>query len=103
MRESKVNATRAGLKHQQQQQDLEQINSDSSNCYYDQVFDRKVDLITAGLRPYQARSLRDEEQVSRHNAMIICDYMFATNIEVNPSPSHRRNQHCSVNTILQVS
>jgi integrase len=90
MRESKVNATRAGLKHQQQHQDLEQINSDSSNCYYDQVFDRKVELITVGLRPYQARSLRDEEQVSRHNAMIICDYMFATNIEVNPSPSHRR-------------
>jgi integrase/recombinase XerD len=28
--------------------------------------------------------------VSRDNAMIICDYMFATNIEVNPSPNYRR-------------
>jgi integrase/recombinase XerD len=62
----------------------------NSGSYYDQVFDRKVDLITAGLRPYHARTLRNEKYVSRHNTMIICDYLFATNIEVNPSPNYKR-------------
>jgi hypothetical protein len=72
--------------HQQQLTKQKPINGN----YYDQVFDRKVDLITAGLRPYHARTLKDERCVSRNNAMIICDYMFATNIEVNPSPNYRR-------------
>jgi hypothetical protein len=66
--------TRAGL----QQTEQEPTNGN----YSDQVFDRKVDLITAGLGPYHARCLRDEKQVSRHNAMIICDYILAMNIEV---------------------
>ncbi|MFZ0344611.1 MAG: hypothetical protein WAL24_05590, partial [Nitrososphaeraceae archaeon] len=53
---------------QQQQQQLTNQKHNDSRSYYDQVFDRKVDLITAGLRPYHARTIRNEEHVSRHNA-----------------------------------
>jgi integrase/recombinase XerD len=77
------------VKGLEQQQQLTKQSS-KNGSYYDQVFDRKVDLITAGLRPYHARTLRNQNHVSRQNAMIICDYMLATNIEVNPSPNYRR-------------
>jgi integrase/recombinase XerD len=69
------------------QQQTEQTNRN----YSDQVFDRKVDLITAGLRPHHTRTLRDAKQMSRHNAMIICDYILAMNIEVNPSDNYKRS------------
>jgi integrase/recombinase XerD len=69
-------------------QQTEQKPSNSNN-YSDQVFDRKVELITAGLRPYHARSLRNESEVSRHNAMIICDYIVALNVEINLSDNYR--------------
>jgi integrase/recombinase XerD len=77
------------VKGLEQQQQLTKQSS-KNGSYYDQVFDRKVDLITAGLRPYHARTLRNQNHVSRQNGMIICDYMLATNIEVNPSPNYRR-------------
>ena len=76
--------TKTSLLKQQQQ-------TEQNNSYSDQVFDRKVELVTAGLRPYHARWLRDEEQVSRHNAMIICDYIMAMNNEINLSDNYRKS------------
>jgi len=37
----------------------------------DILFDRKVDLITAGLQQHNNKYLRDESQVSRENALVI--------------------------------
>jgi integrase/recombinase XerD len=87
MEKGKIKDPQQQQQHQQQQLTKQKPNNGN---YYDQVFDRKVDLITAGLRPYHARTLRDERYVSRDSAIIICNYMFATSIEVNPSPNYRR-------------
>jgi hypothetical protein len=54
------------------------------------LFDRKIDLITAGLQPYLNRCLQDENQVSRANALTIYNYIIAMKTEINLSDNYRR-------------
>jgi hypothetical protein len=56
------------------------------------LFDRKVDLITAGLQPRYNTCLKDESQgqISKENALVICDYILAMNTEINPSNEYRK-------------
>jgi hypothetical protein len=54
------------------------------------LFDRKIDLITAGLQPYLNRCLQDENQVSRANALTIYNYIMAMKTEINLSDNYRR-------------
>jgi hypothetical protein len=54
------------------------------------LFDRKIDLITAGLQPYLNRCLQDENQVSRANALTIYNYIIAMKTEINLSENYRR-------------
>jgi hypothetical protein len=53
-------------------------------------FDRKVDLITAGLQPRYNKYLEEERQISRENALIICDYILSMKTEINPSNEYRK-------------
>jgi hypothetical protein len=54
------------------------------------LFDRKIDLITAGLQPFLNRCLQDENQVSRANALTIYNYIMAMKTEINLSENYRR-------------
>ena len=56
--------------------------------YHNPLFDRKIDLVTAGLREGHANYLR--HQVSQDNALIICNYILAMKTEINLSDSYRR-------------
>lgn len=41
------------------------------------LFDRKIDVITAGLQPFLNRFLKDGNRVSKDNALIIYNYIVA--------------------------
>lgn len=64
------------------------------------LFDRKVDLITAGLQPRYNKYLKDESQISRENALVICDYILAMNTEINPSNDYRKT---TIQVLIQLS
>ena len=64
----------------------------------DVLFDRKVDLITAGLQPHLNKYLKDE--VSRENTSVICDYITAMKTEINLSDNYRT---VSVRLLIQFS
>jgi hypothetical protein len=51
--------------------------------------DDKIESVTAGLQDYYVRLLKKQ---SSQNAKTIPDYIFAMNIEVNPSMHHRSSQ-----------
>jgi hypothetical protein len=53
-------------------------------------FDRKVDLITAGLQLRYNKYLKDISQISRENALVICNYILAMKTEINPSNEYRK-------------
>ena len=52
------------------------------------LFDRKVELITAGIPSYYAKSLK---KITQGNALIICDYITSMNTEINLSDNYRRS------------
>jgi hypothetical protein len=54
------------------------------------LFDRKIDLITSGLQPFLNRFLKDENEVSKDNAIIIYNYIMAMKTEINLSDNYRR-------------
>jgi integrase/recombinase XerD len=68
----------------------DEINKSNNSHYDDPLFDRKVDLVTAGLRAYHARCLKNEREVSRNNALIICNYIMSMITEINLSDNYRR-------------
>src|SRR5919109_2892276 len=59
-----------------------------NNDHNDPLFDRKVDLVTAGLRARYDRRLKND--VSRNNALIICNYIISMKTEINLSDNYRR-------------
>ena len=75
------------------QEETNKSNSNSNND--DPLFDRKVDLVTVGLRSYHARSLKNKKEVSHNNALIICNYIVSMKTEINLSDNYRRT-----NTII---
>ena len=50
------------------------------------LFDRKIDLITAGLQPFLNRFLKDGNEVSK----VIYNYIMAMKTEINLSDNYRR-------------
>ena len=53
----------------------------------DPNFDRKLDLVTAGARPYIKDHLLT--RISRENCITILNYMLAMQTEVGPAQSYR--------------
>jgi hypothetical protein len=51
------------------QEQLTEQKPNNGKYYYDQVYDRKVELITAGLHPYLAKCLRDEKQLLQRDIL----------------------------------
>lgn len=67
-------------------------DKDSDNNYNNNsnpLFDRKVDLVTAGLPAGYARSLKNK--VSQDNALIICNYITCMKTEINLSDNYRKS------------
>jgi hypothetical protein len=71
----------------------EEINKNNNSHIDDSLFDRKVHLVTTGLRAYHARCLKNEREVSRNNALIICNYIMSMKTEINLSDNYRRTNH----------
>jgi hypothetical protein len=69
-------------------------NSRNSNP----LFDRKVDLVTAGLQAGYAKRLKNE--VSQDNALTICNYIMSMKTEINLSDNYRK---ISVNILTKFS
>jgi hypothetical protein len=61
--------------------------SKSDSGSYDVLFDRKVDLATAGLRASLSKSLKYE--TSHENALVICNYIISIQTEINLSDNYR--------------
>ena len=53
----------------------------------DPNFDRKLDLITAGAKPFIKKHILTK--ITRANCVIIIDYILAFQIEVNPAQKYR--------------
>ena len=68
----------------------EEINKNNNGHNDDPLFDIKVDLVTAGLRACHTRCLKNEREVSRNNALIICNYIMSMKTEINLSDNYRR-------------
>jgi hypothetical protein len=61
----------------------------SPSLYSVQLGSNKIESVTAGLQGHYISLLKKQ---SSENAETIADYVFAMNIEVNPSIAHRSNQ-----------
>jgi integrase/recombinase XerD len=61
------------------------------------LFDRKIDLTTAGLQQYYNKHLRD---ISVENASVICDYIGVMKTEINLSNNYRR---LTIRLLVQLS
>ncbi|HEU4445295.1 MAG TPA: hypothetical protein VFR94_11540 [Nitrososphaeraceae archaeon] len=77
------------FKKKMQQQKTSAQYYQNLNQNTDTLFDRKVDLVTAGLQQHNNKYLRDESQVSRENALAICNYILAMKTEINLSDNYR--------------
>jgi hypothetical protein len=62
-------------------------NSKSSQIYDDPNFDRKLDLVTVGGRPFIKEHLLT--RITRENCLIIINYVLAMQTEVGPSERYR--------------
>lgn len=69
---------------------VQEVNKNNTSHNGDPLFDRKVDLVTAGLRAYYARCLKNERELSRNNALTICNYIMSMKTEINLSDNYRR-------------
>jgi hypothetical protein len=63
------------------------INNDNNYNYNDPNFDRKLDLVTAGARPFIKEHLLT--RITLENCMTIVNYTLALQTEVNPSERYR--------------
>lgn len=66
----------------------------SQNSQADVNFDRKLDIITGGAKPFVKEHLLTK--ISRENCQTLVDYMLAMQTEVSPSQSYR------IDTILKL-
>ena len=64
-------------------------NNNNQSTIQKTRLDDKIESVTAGLQDYYVRLIK--KQLSQ-NAETIADYIFAMNIEVNPSMHHRSSQ-----------
>ena len=64
-------------------------DNDYNNDNNNPIFDRKVDIITAGLAATYAKSLKND--VMQGNALIICDCILSMKTEINLSDNYRKS------------
>src|SRR5918994_1899356 len=88
------------LQRQEHQQHQEKTTYEYYRNQKEALFERKVDLITAGLQPRFSKYLRDSSLVSKDNAVVICDYVLAMNTEINPSNNYRQT---TIQLLIQLS
>ncbi len=72
------------------QAELKPINNEerhNTNIF----LDRKIEDITAGLRPYFSKTLYKISSSSEENALTIVNYVLAMKTEINPSDNYRKN------------
>ena len=70
----------------------EEIKKDQSSKEQEQeeeVYRRKIELVTEGLHRFIYRELIEE--ISRENAIIIAEYIIAQKTDINISDTHRKN------------
>jgi hypothetical protein len=53
----------------------------------DILYDRKIDMTTVGLQQHHNKNLRE---ISKENALAICDYLSVIKTEINPSKNYRK-------------
>lgn len=63
----------------------------------DALFDRKIDLTTAGLQQYYDKHLRE---ISKENALTICEYIGVMKTEINLSNNYRK---LTIRLLVQLS
>jgi hypothetical protein len=69
---------------------LQEIKKDqSSKEQEEEVYRRKIELVTEGLHRFIYRELIEE--VSKENAIIIAEYIIAQRTDINISDTHRKN------------
>ena len=56
---------------------------------FGQEFERKLEIVTAGLPPEYSHLLQDK--IPRQYAMAVIDYIISLNAEVNPSQNYRKD------------
>jgi integrase/recombinase XerD len=71
----------------EQQQQVTNKKRFLDNNEEDPNFDRKLDIITAGARPFVKEHLLTK--ITRENCQILIDYILAMQTEVNPSQTYR--------------
>lgn len=64
------------------------FSSKSDSSSYDALFDRKVDLVTAGLTARHRMRIRYE--ICHENAVAVCDYIISMKTEINLSDNYRK-------------
>jgi hypothetical protein len=75
------------MANQKQRQTPIQAQAQQRTQNQDELYDRKIDLATAGLQQYYNRHLRI---ISKENALTVCEYIDIMKIEVNLSSNYRR-------------
>jgi len=68
------------------------INNEGRYNYNANIFlDRKIEDVTAGLRPSFSKALYEISSSSEENALTIVNYILAMKTEINPSDNYRKD------------
>ncbi len=68
------------------------INNEGRYNYNTNIFlDRKIEDVTAGLRPSFSKALYEISSSSEENALTIVNYILAMKTEINPSDNYRKD------------
>ena len=80
------------------------INNEGRYNYNANIFlDRKIEDVTAGLRPESSKILYKISYSSEENALTIVNYILAMKTEINPSDNYRKNNISILYTFLKYS
>jgi hypothetical protein len=79
-------------------------NNEGRYNYNANIFlDRKIEDVTAGLRPESSKILYKISYSSEENALTIVNYILAMKTEINPSDNYRKNNISILYTFLKYS
>ena len=79
------------------------INNESRYDAANIFLDRKIEDVTAGLRPESSKILYKISYSSEENALTIVNYILAMKTEINPSDNYRKNNISILYTFLKYS
>jgi hypothetical protein len=75
-------------------------NASTAEANNELVFDRRLDLATAGLHPYIRKHL--VTKISHENAVTIVDYVLAMNSEISLSDNYRRDNILTLKKLAEL-